>query len=96
MNRNIPRLISLFQSAAEIGRIAGVHRTAVGRWDQNDWDISTEIQIKILNEAKLRGFDLGEVAFCLGIDRCDCCDAPITHKIRHILRDYGRTKQAAE
>ena len=93
MNRNIPRLISLFQSAAEIGRIAGVHRTAVGRWDQNDWDISTEIQVKILEEASLRGFDLGEVAFCLGIDRCECCGKPLSRQIREILSPVA---QAAE
>jgi hypothetical protein len=87
MNRNIPRLISLYGSAAEIGRIAGVHRTAVGRWDSNDWDISDKIQIKLLEEAKLRGFDLGEVAFCLGVSRCECCKKPLNREIRELLTD---------
>ena len=95
MNRNIPRLISLYGSAAEIGRIAGVHRTAVGRWDSNDWMISDQIQIKLLEEARARGFDLGEVAFCLGVSRCDCCNFPLNAEIRAIL-DRDCQKQAAE
>jgi hypothetical protein len=85
MKRNIPRLVSLFQSASEIGRIAGVHRTAVHRWQQNGWQINVAIQIKLLKEAQARGLDLGEVAMCLGIERCDCCGTPINREIRAIL-----------
>jgi hypothetical protein len=95
MKRNIPRLISLYGSAAEIARIGGVHRTAVGRWDAFDWQISDDIQIALLREGILRGFDLGEVAFCLGVRRCDCCDAPINREIREILSEAGAQAVAA-
>jgi hypothetical protein len=88
MTRNIPRLVSLFGSAAEIGRISGVHRTAVGRWLENDWMIAVPHQIKLLRRAQDLGLDLGEVAFCLGIDRCDCCGVPVNKEIRAILKEH--------
>lgn len=79
------KLINLFGSAAEIARIGGVHRTAVGRWKANDWSISLEVQIAILREAQNRGFDLESVAAALGVDRCRRCGTPSSEAIEAIL-----------
>jgi ferredoxin len=94
MKRNLKRLVSLFGSAAEIGRIAGVHRTAVGRWLENDWQVAVPHQIKLLERAQELGLDLGEVAHCLGIDRCDCCQVPVNHEIRALLKPTKKAKAA--
>jgi hypothetical protein len=95
MTRNIPRLISIYGSAAEIGRIVGVHRTAVGRWHENGWKISDESQIKLLKEGRAKGYDLGEVAYCMGTARCDCCGEVINHTIRKMLNIGRRPKKVA-
>jgi len=86
MPRNIPRLVSLYGSLAEIGRICGVHRTAVGRWLENDWNIAVPHQIKLLRRGVEMGLDLGEVAYCMDVDRCECCDAPLNREIRELLK----------
>jgi hypothetical protein len=91
-NRNIARLVAMYGSAAEIGRIAGVHRTAVARWIENGWAISPAIQVKLLREGAKRGFPLGEVASCLGVDRCDCCEAVIHREIRALLGPAGQPR----
>ena len=95
MTRNVPRLISLFKSAAEIARIAGIHRTAVGRWSQYDWKISVPIQIKLLRAARERGLDIEEVAHNLGVESCECCGAPIDAEIREIMGWKRRARAAA-
>ncbi|MET0653676.1 MAG: hypothetical protein ABWY63_14290 [Hyphomicrobiaceae bacterium] len=94
MKRNIPRLIAMYKSAAELGRIAEVHRTAVGRWDDHDWQISDTIQIKLLKAAPGLGLDLDEAAFCMGVRRCDCCQEPINREIRRLLAK-GKVREVA-
>jgi transcriptional regulator with XRE-family HTH domain len=91
MKRNIPRLIAEYGSASELARVAGIHRTAVTRWESNKWTIGEAIQIRILKDSLTRLNPRGqpliphEVAMWLGVKRCDCCKKPINGTIREIL-----------
>ena len=80
------KLVALFGSGSEIARVCGVDRSAVSRWRDGTYMPGLDYQVKILRDAKRRKLDLEEVADALGIDRCDCCGAPIDHDIRRALR----------
>jgi hypothetical protein len=82
---NIPYLIQLFGSAAEVARAAGVTRGAVTRWKEGRV-IDRQYQISVIAQAKQRGFPVGQVARALGIRKCPNCGYIHDHLIRELLQ----------
>lgn len=70
---DMPRLTSLFGSAAEIARIAGSSRAAVARWGR--YKIAEVYQKRLIDAALELGLDVNEVCRAMGMPKCPVCGA---------------------
>lgn len=77
--------VVMFNGAANMARAIGVHRAAVSRWESGDRDILEHHQLKILQAGAEKGMDVKELAWAIGVKRCDCCDAVVSGEIRAFM-----------
>lgn len=76
-------------SDADFARDIGVHRASVHRWLNGQRALTEEHKLKILQAAKAKGLQLGEIAASLEVARCPCCNCALNGEIRAMLLEAG-------